>query len=432
MIFILFILAGGWLLFHPIPHKDSTLRYWTFTHISYESNKDAMKNFEVLHPGTTVDLQLVYITAVTSRLRAAFWSDLDVPDMVEVEIGRAGSFFRGPVDDVGFIDLTPFLERDKLFDRMVRSRFTSYTNRGKIFGLPLDIHPVMLAYRRDLLEEAGYSPEDLTTWDDFIRVGKELTIPGERYMIKLDEGRPGHLEMLMFQRGGGYFDAEGNLIMDNELGIETLEFYVRLIEGPNRIGGDLGSDAILTQAIESGYFLFYPCPDWMSYVIQNDTPRVSGKMALMPLPAFEPGGRRTSTLGGTMLGITKKSQNIDLAWELAKHLYIDKDKLANRYRKSNIIPPLKDFWDDPVYSEPREFWSNQPIGKLYADLAEDVPPQYTSPFIELAKNKLEEVLASSAIYYKNNGEKGFDEYVRKRMKQASEDVRKFMKRSAFK
>ncbi len=430
-IIVVTLLAGLWLLAHPIACGKASLRYWTFTHISYEGNRGAIRDFEKRHPGVTVDQQLVHITAVTSRLRAAFWADLDVPDLVEVEIGRAGSFFRGPVDDVGFVDLTPWIERDRLMERIVPARFAPYTNRGKIFGLPLDIHPVMLAYRRDLLEEAGVDVADLRTWDDFVRIGRQLTIPGKRYMLQLSETTSGHLEMMLFQRGGGYFDIGGNLIMDNEIGVQTLKFYVSLIAGPDRIATDLGSGAVFTQALEQGYFLFIVTPDWMSYVIENDVPRVSGKMALAPLPAWGPGQRRTSTLGGTMLAITKHCQDPDLAWELMSDLYLDPAKLAARLKHTNIIAPLREAWNDPLYSELREYWSGQPIGKLYADLAPEVPPQYTSPFIELAKLKMGEVLAACAAYYKKNGDEGFDAFARERLKAGAEEVRAFMKRNRF-
>jgi len=425
------LLAAGWLLFHPIPKNTATLRYWTFTHISYEGNLKAISVFEQNHPGVSVDLQLVHLTAVTSRLRAAFWEDLDVPDMVEVEISKAGSFFRGPIEDVGFIDLTPYLEADNLLGRIVPTRFTPYSNRGRIFGLPLDIHPVMLAYRRDILEEEGIDVDAIQTWDDFVRVGRQLTIPGKRFMLQLAETQTGHLEMMMFQRGGGYFDRDGNLIMDNEIAVDTVKFYVPLIAGPERIGTELGSNALFTQALEQGYFLFVVAPDWTSYVIENDVPRVSGKMALMPLPAWEEGGRRTSTLGGTMLAITKHCTNRDLAWELAKHLYLDPDKLAERFNRNNIIAPLQEAWNDPAYAQPREYWSGQPIGQLYCRLAPEVPPQYASPFIELAKVKMAEVLAASAAYYRHHGQDGFDPYVRKRLKQAADEVRAFMKRNVF-
>jgi arabinosaccharide transport system substrate-binding protein len=426
------VLAGAWLLANPVPKKTATLRLWTFTHIHADAYRQAAPAFEAKHPGVKVDIQLVHGDAVTSRLRAAFWAGLDVPDLVEVEISRAGSFFRGPVEEVGFLDLTERLRESGLYERIVPTRFAPYTNRGKIFGLPHDVHPVMLAYRRDLFEELGIDPARLQTWDDFIREGRRVTNRGERHMIHLSASEAYNVEMFLFQRGGGYFDPDGNLIMDEEIAVQTMQWYIPLVAGPDRIGADPGFwGQPFARAMEDGYTLSFVCPDWKSRSTEKDIPRLSGRMALMPLPAFEPGGRRTSTWGGTMLGITTASADPDLAWKFAMHIYYEPDQLADAFRETNILPPLKDAWRLPAVLEPRPYWSGQPLGKLYADLAGQVPPQYASPFTELAKAKMGAVVAACASYYNTHGERGFDEFVRARLKQAADDVRRQMTRNPF-
>ena len=177
------------------------MRLWTFARNHSVPYQQATPSFEAKYPGTKLDVQLVHGNAVTSRLRAAFWADLDVPDLVEVEISAAGSFFRGRPDDVGFIDLLPILRKTGYYDRIVKTRFAPYANRGKIYGLPHDVHPVMLAYRRDLLQEAGVDVDAIETWADFVAVGRRLTVPGERYLIELSDSGAHHYEMFLFQRG---------------------------------------------------------------------------------------------------------------------------------------------------------------------------------------------------------------------------------------
>ncbi|MER3473509.1 MAG: hypothetical protein C4335_05630 [Armatimonadota bacterium] len=428
---VLSILSGLWLAFHPAKRPQATLVMWTFAKTHYDAYKQAIPTFEAKHPGVKVDLQLVSWQAVTSRLQAAFLSDLDVPDLVEVEISAAGSFFRGPLKDVGFLDLTDRIKQSGLYDRMVKARFAPYTSRGRIFGLPHDVHPVMLAYRRDLFEKLGINPNEIQTWDDFIRIGRKITIPGQRYMLELPDSESSRFDPLLFQRDGGYFDPQGNCIMDNEIAVQTMLFYVPLVAGPNRIASDLGGGQIFTKAVEDGYFLCMIAPDWRSKTIEVDVPKMRGKMALMPLPAVYPGGRRTSTWGGTMIGITKHCKKPDLAWELALHLYLNKEDLAQRFRDTNILPALKEAWNHPAYNEPRPYWSNQPLGKLYAELAPHVPFQYTSPFIATAKAKMSEALVSCVQYYKTYGDKGFEAFVRKRLKQSADEVRRLMRRNPY-
>ena len=431
LILVLAVVSALWLAFHPIAPKTATLTVWTFADIHARAYQKAVPAFEAKHPGVTVDVQLVHGTAVTSRLRAAFWADLDVPDLVEVEISSAGTFFRGRLDDLGFVDWTPWLKETGLYDRIVHTRFAPYTCKGRIFGLPHDVHPVMLAYNREKFDELGIDPAKLTTWDAFVREGRRVTVPGRRYMIQLTDSGSSNLEPILFQRGGGYFDAEGTLTMDSELALDTVEWYIPLVAGPGLIGNDIGGRDVFTRAIESGIILSFICPDWRSKGTETHVGSMAGKMALMPLPAFQPGGRCTSTWGGTMLGMTKKCRNKPLAFALARHLYLNPDDLAARFRELNILPPLKDAWALPAFDEPRPYWSHQPIGRLYAQLAEQVPPQYTSPFIRLAKGKMGEVVAAGAAYYRAHGDDGFDEFIRERLKQAADYVRTQMRRNPF-
>lgn len=434
-ILIAAVISGLWLSAHPVRQKTATLTFWIFAKNHYDACLKAAETFEAAHPGVKVDVQLVAGPAVTHRLQAAFWSDLDVPDLVETEISAAGTFFRGPLEHVGFVDLTDRIREEGLWEGMVQSRFAPYMSRGRIFGLPNDIHPVMLAYRRDIFEREGIDVSKIETWDDFVAVGRKLTIPNKRYMIEFSESAPWSYEMLLFQRGGGYFDSEGNCTMDSEIAVQTMCWYVPLVAGPNRIGNSLGSSQgsgqMLTRAIEDGYILCLIAPDWRTKQIEMDVPRVSGKMALMPLPAVTPGGRRTSTWGGTMIGITKHCENQELAWQFAKHLYLNSTELAEMFRLTNTIPALREAWRQPAFNEPRPYWSGQKIGQLYAALAPDVPSQYTSPFIVTAKSKMGEAIVECVQRYNQRGGEGFEEFVRATLKQNADEVRAMIRRNPY-
>lgn len=444
LLLVLFILSASWLAFDPpgagngAADKDETvLRVWTFARMHYYEYVAAIPAFEAAHPGVKVKVELVHNRAVTSRLQAAFWAGLDVPDLVEVEISSVGVFFRGPLEDIGFVDLTERLRETGLYDRLVKTRWSAYSSRGRNFGFPRAVCPVMLAYRRDILEEEGIDVTALDTWDKFIEAGRKVTrdLDGDgepdRYMIALSSSSAGDFEVLLFQWGGGYFDASGNVVMDSETAVKALSWYVPLVAGEKRIANSLGDGQILTQAIEKGYLICHLCADWRTKTFEQDMPRLSGKMALMPLPKHGPNGRGTSTWGGTMMGITKKCHNQELAWELAMYLYYDTEGLEDRFRGTNIIPPLRDAWDLPAFKEPHPYWSGQRIGALFAALAEETPPQYASPYTPLAKAKLSEALVDCVLHYQRNGEDGFEEFVRATLKTKADEVRHMMNRNPF-
>ena len=416
--------------------KKATLVYQTFARPHYEAYKKALPKFLEAHPGIEVDIQLVDGAGLNQRLRAAFQADLDVPDMVEIEISSAGSFFRGPKEHIGFLDITDRIKSEGLDKKIIPSRFAPYTNRGSIFGLPHDVHPVMLAYNRVKFKELGLDPAQLDTWEKFIEAGMKVKQPGKQYILEMSDTGTDQLELCLFQRDGGYFDPEGKVIFDNELGIETMKWYVPLVakDSKRQIGNALSSSfgQVMTQAMETGYFLTVVTPDWRSKTHEQDVGKMSGKMGLMPMPAITPGGRRTSTWGGTMLGITKACKSPDLAWEFAKFLYLNEKDLAARYADTNILPPVPSAWNQPAFDREYPYYGGQKIGRDYAALAPQVPPQYASPFVQLGKAKLGQALIQCVAYYNTHGDDaGWDTFVRTTVKARADEVRKQMARNPF-
>jgi hypothetical protein len=132
-----------------------------------------------------------------------------------------------------------------------------------------------------------------------------------------------------------------------------------------------------------------------------------------------------------MLGITKDSPNQDLAWELAQKLYLDKKDLADRFQQTNILPAFKAAWSQPAFKKPNPYYSNQPLGTLYAELASQVPPRYSSPFVTTASTKLGEALVACVQRYNSYGERDFEQFCRAQLKQSADDVRAMMKRNPY-
>ncbi len=415
------------------PRYDLVFALFARTH--YDAYVKAVPKFE-RERGVRVLLELVPARGLQNRLQSAFLAGAPVPDVVEIVNGSMGYFTKGPLKDVGFVDLTERLHKEGIYDRIVKSRFSLWSSRGHIFALPHDVHPVMLVYRRDLIEQEGLDVKRLDTWDQFVAAGRRVTrdLDGDgtpdRYMLDLQDSG-GYLELLLGQRGGGLFNARGEVIFDNNLGVETTLWYARQTRGPKRIATDCGWGQTLNKAVLEGLALFFICPDWRSKFFERDLPQLKGKMALMPLPAWTPGGRRTATWGGTGICITKACKRQDLAWEFVKFLYLEKDELGKRFLGTNIIPPVKDAWDLPVFHQPNAFFSNQPLGALYAALAPQTPPAYVTAYSTLARTKLQEAFLNVALRYEKRGDAGLRAYARSELKRCADYVRYVMSRNRF-
>ena len=112
-----------------------------------------------------VHILLLSGNVLQRRLLSGFLSGTPLPDLVEAYVQIVAQAFKGPLEDVGFVDLTDMVRAEGLTSRSMR-RLLPWTSRGRIFGLPHDVHPVLLAYRADLVEAAGIDVAAIETWDD--------------------------------------------------------------------------------------------------------------------------------------------------------------------------------------------------------------------------------------------------------------------------
>ncbi len=386
--------------------------------------------------GVTVEVQQVDFQSLEARLQSAIVANTEVPDLSEISEGTLGFFTRGPEEDFGFMDLTELVKRDGLDHRVVEARYAPWTTRGRIYALPHDVHPIMLAYRRDLIEELGIDVGKLETWDDFVALGRKVTqdLDGDgtidRFAIDLPKNGQWGILVMLRQRGIDLFDAQGNVAFNTPEAVDTVIWYLHQTRGPERISYEAGTGQTFSKSLQDGLVLFVVTPDWRSGQIQRDSPTLAGKMALMPLPAWEKGGRRTSTYGMTGLAISRTTKNPELAWKLAKFLYYNAPDLGVRFLATNIIPPLKEAWELPEFRTPNPFYSNQAIGIEFIKLAPQVPPLFASPNYKSAMTTLDEALTRCAIYYDESGESGLREKVQAELQRAQEYIELWSRRAA--
>ncbi|HUB27792.1 MAG TPA: extracellular solute-binding protein [Tepidisphaeraceae bacterium] len=348
--------------------------------------------------------------ALQHRMMSGFLSNVPVADLIEVERSLIGPVFAGPLRDVGFMDLTQRLETETLngvplIDAINRPSFSPWTSRGHIFGIPHDVHPVMLAYRADLTDAAGIDMSKIKTWDDFAVMMrpllKHLGPDGkpDHYPLNLWYTSIDQIEVLILQAGGGYFDIHGHVIIDSDSNAHVVSTIVSWMAGPNRIAADAPEFTDSGNELRlDGFVCCAIMPDWLAGVYKGDIPGLTGELKIMPLPAWTPGGRRTSVWGGSMLGIPKSGHHIEAAWTFAKHLYLSNDLAHQLYETNCIISPVKAFWDSPFYKIPDPYFRGQAIGELYISQAPNVPLRSSSPFNTFAKMRVCDAVISLYRY----------------------------------
>lgn len=368
--------------------------FWTFAkpHADMYRPLIAERN-EATDPD--VEMQQLALAVVEQRMLGGFFAGVPTADLIEVERGIAGRAFTGPVETVGFTDLTDRLRKEGLLDTINPASFGPWTSRGRIFGIPHDVHPVMLGYRADITEAAGVDMTRVETWADLGRVLAPVMTDGngdgepDRYPLAFWPTDLDKVELLLLQGGGRLFDDAGAVDLANDTNASLIATMVSWCVGPDRIACEVPDFSMSGNVLkEQGYAVCYFFPDWMCDVWNKEVSALSGSMRLMPLPAWEPGGLRTSVWGGTMLAIPKTAPDFEACWDFAKYLYLSDELARELYRTGDIISPITTHWDDPVYDEPDPYFGGQAKGRMYIELAPLIPPRSSSPYSRRAIERL--------------------------------------------
>lgn len=439
VIVVLFVISGL-LVMSSQGRKTNALEMWVFSpehQAMYLPMIESQQGIE----DDDLHLSLLSIAAIKSRMMSGFFGGLPTADLIEVERSTVGQAFMGPIEAIGFRDLTEQLEQEGLLELFNPPSLSPWSVQGRVFGLPHDVHPVMLAYRADLVEAAGIDLEQVETWEDFFRLLAPMTTDSDgdgqpdRYSMSFWYTQQDNIELLLLQGGGQLFNPQGIPTVDSNRNAELLSTIVSWCVDPDQPVIDIDEfSAAGHQARIDGKAIAYLCPDWMCSIWKMHVPLIGGKMKLIPLPAFEPGGRRTSVRGGTMLGFPRTSEHFDQAWEAAKMLYTSPEIARELYRVVDIITPVRSLWDDPVYDEPDPFFMNQAKGQMYIDLAPTIPVRSSSPYNHSAVLEIRDAAVNLASWAQSNSlhePEDLAEHAKALLQRAQENIVRQMARNAF-
>lgn len=439
IIALLAIVSGVIVVAMPV-RRAPGLELWMFSPEHANMYKPATEAWQK-QTGEPVNISVFGIPALARRVMGGFFAGIETADLVECERQMVGPMFSGPLDSVGFVDLTDRIKAEGLLERINPPSFTPWTSRGRIFGMPHDVHPVLLAYRADIIEAAGIDMSTVETWADFERVLRPLMADKngdgqpDRYLLGFWETHMDNLEVLLLQGDGALFDADGRCVMAQERNAEIVAEVLSWCLGERRFCADINewTNAGHAQTIDA-YALAFLMPDWMCGIWMEQMPQLSGKVKLMPMPAFEPGGRRTSVRGGSMMGIPKTARDVDAAWAFSRDLYLSPDLARRLFETNGIITPVREHWSNPVFDEPRPFFSGQATGRLYIEQAPNVPPRPASPYYRTALLRLQDAAVSVAEQARSKGlssPKDLLPLARKALEEAQASVERQMDRNVF-
>jgi multiple sugar transport system substrate-binding protein len=292
------------------------LEFWTYSVKAADPAATAIiDKYESDNPGITIKLSEVGGTAETSsKLLAADRAD-EAPDVVQVEYRALPSLVvSGAVRDITD-DVADVREN-------VEENVWALNSLGdQVYGVPQDIGPMMLTYRKDLFEQYGVAVP--TTWEEYALAAE--TIHAQDPSVYIASFSPTQFEFFAAQAaqaGGEWWSTDGEswtVGIADEASLQTADYWQDLVDR------DLVTvEPLLTPEwnakANDGKILSWAAAAWAPSVIFSVAPDTAGKWASVPLPQWTAGDASVPFLGGSTYLVPEKSAHPKEAAEFATWL----------------------------------------------------------------------------------------------------------------
>jgi multiple sugar transport system substrate-binding protein len=181
---------------------------------------------------------------------------------------------------------------------------------NQVYGVPQDIGPMVLTYRKDLFDKYGVKVP--TTWDEYAEAAEQIREKDpEAYIASFAANQLEFFAAHAAQAGAAWWSTDGNawkVGIDGESSLKTADFWQDLVER------DLVKvEPLLTPEwnaqVNNGKILSWAAAAWAPSVIYSVAPDTAGKWESAPLPQWTKGQAAVPFLGGSAYLVPAKSQH---------------------------------------------------------------------------------------------------------------------------
>jgi lactose/L-arabinose transport system substrate-binding protein len=345
--------------------------------------EEAFSRYQAMHPDDTIKIEIFDKAAMEQKLQAQLASGATdgLPDIVLIEDYRAQKYLQSFPS--AFEPLNSHLD----YSTFAPYKVELATVNGQTYSVPFDSGVTGYFYRTDILEQAGYSAEDLNniTWDQLIEIGKVVKEKTGQPLLPIDPTSSDWIRIMLQSAGSWYFDADGNVtIADNPVFKAAVETYQRLMAAG--ITTPVSGWTEYTGSFTGGKSASTFSGVWMTATIKANADQ-SGKWGVAPSPRLDgvEGAGNASNLGGSswyvLSSAPQKDTAIDfLATVWGKDVDFYQKILVNQGALGSYLPAR----DGEAFKASDDFFSGQPVWQNFSDWLAAIPAVNYGIFTEEA------------------------------------------------
>jgi multiple sugar transport system substrate-binding protein len=218
------------------------------------------------------------------------------------------------------LDITKYIKDVK--KNFSEGSWSQTTFSGQTFGIPQDVGPMALLYRKDVFDKYGLAAPK--TWQDWSNDAAAIKAKEPKLtMASLSTDGWGWYAAVAAQAGDNWWtvkkNGSWNVNIDGKGSRDVMNFFQGMYDN-HLIAADPILSPTYNQQINDGTMLSWPSAVWAPGVIEGIAPSTNGKWALAPLPRWNADDPTVSYQGGSSVIVAKTSKYPTQAAEFAKWL----------------------------------------------------------------------------------------------------------------
>lgn len=334
--------------------------------------EEAAKRYEAKHEDVDIEVMEYAYDDITQKINTNLSSGITdgLPEIILSEDANVQKYLQSYPD--AFADM-----KDKVdFSNFADYKVKVLTLDDGIYGVPFDIGTEGLFYRKDYMEQAGYTEEDLTdiTWDEFIEIGKKVKEVTGKSLMTLDPNTMTIMRDFMQSSGTWYFTPEGDLnIAGNPVIEEGVRIYKELMDsGVIKLTTGWGE---MAAALNNGDVATITSGCWIVPTITAQEDQ-SGLWRVTRMPRLNvEGGTNYGNRGGSNWLVLKDSENAEIAEDFLNEIFAnDVDFYETILTDIGAIGAYTPAQSSDAYNQPVEYFGGETIWADFAEWAQKVPP----------------------------------------------------------
>lgn len=301
--------------------------------------EELAKEFEKDNPDLKIKVEITPWAQYWTKLETAI-TGKNAPDVFWLNIPKSTDYIEAgvvaPLDEFE-IDVSNFPEQ----------YLDSYTNNGKLYGIPKDFDTNGLWYNKKIFDEAGIAyPDDTWTWEIWQSVAKKLT--------KADKGiygmatpvtwQGGYYETIYQNEGQPFTDDGKKSAFDQPATIEGVEFWHKFQEEGSAVPLEMMANSSQSELLQSGKVAMAIDGSYMTPVFFEEA---YGKenLDVAPLPKGKVRATTSNALANVMSAHTKHKE------AAAKWIaYLSTEEVNKKVAETGVVIP--------AYNGSQEAWVN--------------------------------------------------------------------------